>query len=110
MAGILLTAFLYPLVVSFSCSERSQIGHMSKIASSASVSKAASAADVAGSDGGSITTEVEGSSSRRQVADVVIGPGGFVHDPQEEVRAAAGLVFHWILLCCCFVLGIAASI
>ncbi|WIA20601.1 hypothetical protein OEZ85_004985 [Tetradesmus obliquus] len=61
---------------------RSQVGHMSKIASSGNVSKLASAADVAGLDGGSITTEVEGSS--RQVADLVIGAGGFVHDPREE--------------------------
>lgn len=62
---------------------------MSKIASSGNVSKVASAADVASLDGGSITTEVDSSSSgSRQVADLVIGAGGFVHDPREEVRLA----------------------
>jgi hypothetical protein len=60
---------------------------MSKIASSANVSKVASAADVAGLDG-SITAEVDGGSSGTQAADVIIGPGGFVHDPREEVSTA----------------------
>jgi hypothetical protein len=58
---------------------------MSKKASSGTVSKVASAADVADLDGGSITTEVDGSS--RQVADLVIGAGGFLHDPREGVSA-----------------------